>query len=41
VIDASGSPASGIMLMPVLLVSAIGVFAIFHCKRARLTGTKT
>jgi predicted MFS family arabinose efflux permease len=41
VIDASGSLASGIMLMPVLLVSAIGVFAIFHRKRAGMTEAKT
>jgi predicted MFS family arabinose efflux permease len=40
-IDTSGSPASGIMMMPALLLLAIAVFAIFLRQRTRLTGVKT
>lgn len=39
-IDASGSPATGIMMMPALLLLAIAVFAVFHWQRIRLTGAK-
>jgi predicted MFS family arabinose efflux permease len=40
-IDTSGSPSSGIMMMPALLLLAIAVFAIFLRQRTRLTGVKT
>jgi predicted MFS family arabinose efflux permease len=40
-IDASGSPATGMMMMPVLLLLAIAVFAVFLRKRTLLTGAKT
>jgi MFS family permease len=39
-IDASGSPATGIMMMPALLLLSIAVFAVFHWQRIRLTGPK-
>lgn len=41
VIDRTGSLATGIMLMPALLLLAIVVFAVFHRQRIRLTGAKT
>jgi MFS family permease len=40
-IDASGSPATGMMMMPVLLLLAIAVFAVFLRQRTLLTGAKT
>lgn len=40
-IDASGSPVTGMMMMPVLLLLAIAVFAVFLRKRTLLTGAKT
>jgi predicted MFS family arabinose efflux permease len=40
-IDASGSPATGMMMMPALLLLAIVVFAVFHRQRIRLSGAKT
>jgi len=40
-IDASGSQATGIMMMPALLLLAIAVFAVFLRQRTRLTGAKT
>jgi MFS family permease len=40
-IDASGSLATGIMMMPALLLIALVVFAVFHRQRIRLTGAKT